>query len=883
MQIDKVYEPQRFEPSWAQWWIDRGIFRATARAGRRTFSIVIPPPNVTGVLHMGHMLNHTEIDVVVRWHRMLGDNTLWLPGMDHAGIATQMVVERQLAEEGLTRNDLGREEFEKRVWRWKCQSGGTILKQMVRLGTSCDWSRERFTLDPGLSRAVRETFVRLYEKGLIYRGEYMVNWCPRCQTALSDLETVHEETPGHLWHIAYPVVGSDERLVVATTRPETMLGDTAVAVNPDDERYTHLHGKKVLLPLMNREIPIVLDSMADPKFGTGVVKLTPAHDPNDFEAGKRHGLPLVRVIDERAQITAAGGPYAGLDRFEARKKIVHDLEQAGLLTGTEDHRLPLGRCQRCGTPVEPLASTQWFVKMKPLAEPAIRVVEDGRIQVIPEHWTKTYYEWMYNIRDWCISRQLWWGHRIPAWHCPNGHITVSREDPSACATCGSAEIRQDTDVLDTWFSSGLWPFSTLGWPDKTEDLATYYPTSLLITGFDILFFWVARMIVLGLECTGEVPFRQVYLHGMVRDAGGQKMSKTKGNVIDPLEVTEKYGTDAVRMALMMGAAPGTDIAIGADRIESARAFANKIWNASRLIFMRMEASEAGQWLPREINCCLPIANESSLSVPLEDRWMFSRLNRCAEVVNRAIEQYRFHEAAQTLWHFFWHEFCDWYLELKKLQLQDGSGLNSHWRNLLTIYEMALRLLHPVMPFLTEELWQRLASGCEDRPESIALANYPQYNPDAAAPDAEYEMSILQNIISAAREVRADLKLDPKATVDAVLVVREPARVVADSQTAAIEKLGGLRLKQAESAEGIAGVKRSFAEFDLVISVSAEQAAAHDARVQKEIAQLEKLIANSERQLADSTFVGRAPAHVVDTIRQKLAEYKAQFAKLRESL
>ncbi|MDZ4801813.1 MAG: valine--tRNA ligase [Bryobacteraceae bacterium] len=883
MQIEKVYEPQRFEPSWAQWWIDRGIFRAKARSGGHTFSVVIPPPNVTGVLHMGHMLNHTEIDVAIRWHRMRGDNTLWLPGMDHAGIATQMVVERQLAAEGKTRHDLGREAFEERVWQWKAESGGTIKKQMIRLGTSCDWSRERFTLDPGLSRAVREIFVRLYEKGLIYRGEYMVNWCPRCQTAISDLETVHEETAGHLWHIAYPVTGSDEKLIVATTRPETMLGDTGVAVNPDDARYTHLHGKTVRLPLMDREIPIILDPMADPTFGTGVVKITPAHDPNDLEAGKRHNLPFIKVIDEHAKITAAGGKYVGLDRFEARKRIVADLTELGLLVRIDDHKLPLGRCQRCKTPVEPLVSTQWFVKMKPLAGPAIKVVEDGRIQIIPEHWTKTYYEWMYNIRDWCISRQLWWGHRIPAWHCPNGHITVSREDATACGTCGSTELRQDSDVLDTWFSSGLWPFSTLGWPDRTEDLATYYPTSLLITGFDILFFWVARMIVMGLECMGEVPFHQVYLHGMVRDAEGQKMSKTKGNVIDPLEVTEKYGTDAVRMALMMGAAPGTDITIGTDRIESARAFANKIWNASRLIFMRMEASEVGLWLPRELNCCLPQGLQHSFELPLEDRWIFSRLNRCAELVNRAVETYRFHEVAQTLWGFFWHEFCDWYLELKKLRLEDGSGINSHWRNLLTVYEMALRLLHPVMPFLTEELWQRLAAGCTDRPESIALANYPQYNPEAAAPEAEYEMSILQGIISAAREVRADLKLDPKSTVDAVLVVREPARNVAATQVLPIEKLGGLRLRVLESLAGVAGVKRSTPEFDLVIQVSAEQAATHHQRVEKEIANLEKQIANQERQLGDDKFMGRAPAHVVDTIRQKLGEYQAQLGKLRESL
>jgi valyl-tRNA synthetase len=884
MQIDKVYEPGRFEPAWARWWVERGIFKATGRGTGHTFSMVIPPPNVTGVLHMGHMLNHTEHDVVIRWRRMLGDKTLWLPGTDHAGIATQMVVARQLAEKGINYRDLGREEFEKQVWCWKRQSGDTIKKQMIRLGTSCDWSRERFTLDPGLSRAVREAFVRLYEKGLIYRGEYMINWCPSCRTAISDLETIHEETQGSLWHIVYPVNGADRKLVVATTRPETMLGDTAVAINPADERYTDLHGKTVRLPLMNRDIPIILDSMADPKFGTGVVKVTPAHDPNDFEAGRRHNLPLIKVIGEDGAMTQAAGEYAGLDRFEARKRVVKDLEAQGLLEKIEDYKLSVGRCQRCRTIVEPLVSTQWFAKMKPLAEPAIRVVEDGRIQLIPEHWSKTYYEWMYNIRDWCISRQLWWGHRIPAWHCGNcGQMTIAREDPTACAHCGSDRLEQDSDVLDTWFSSGLWPFSTLGWPDQTEDLAVFYPTNLLITGFDILFFWVARMIMFGMEMMGDVPFRQVYLHGMVRDAEGQKMSKTKGNVIDPLEITEQYGTDAVRMSLMMGAAPGTDIAIGRERVESARNFANKLWNASRLIFMRMEASGVEPWLPRTLDCPAPEPVRDSLAVPLEDRWMFSRLNRCADAVNRAIEQYRFHEAAQTLWHFWWHEFCDWYLELKKLRFEDGSGVTSHWRNLLTVYEAGLRLLHPIMPFITEELWQRLAKDETDRPESIALAHYPQYNPEASDPVAEVEMSILQEMITAARELRADMKIDPKAMLDGVLVVREPARHVADTQTAAVERLSNVKLEVRNSANGVTGVKRSVPEFDLILKVSAEQAATQRARVEKEIANLRKVIASSERQLADEKFVGRAPAHVVEQIRTKLADYREQLTKHLESL
>src|SRR5665213_2435965 len=580
MQLDKVYEPGRFEPRWAQWWVETGIYHARWEPGRPVFSLVIPPPNVTGSLHMGHMLEHTEIDVTVRWHRMRGDITLWLPGMDHAGIATQMVVERQLAEEGLDRRAMGREAFEARVWKWKAESGGTIKRQMMRMGASCDWSRERFTLDPGLSRAVRETFVSLFEKGQIYRGEYMVNWCPRCQTAISDLETVHEETAGHLWHIRYGPV------VVATTRPETMLGDTAVAIHPDDERHLP---DTVALPLTDRRIPVIRDEMVDREFGSGVVKITPAHDLNDFEAGKRHGLPMLQVIGPDARMTAAAGKYAGLDRYEARRQIVEDLDKLGLLEKVEDYTVSLGKCSRCRTVVEPLVSKQWFVKTKPLATKAIAAVDEKRIEIIPENWVKTWNEWMHNIRDWCVSRQLWWGHRIPAWYCDAcGETIVSRTDPASCGKCGGV-LRQDQDVLDTWFSSGLWPFSTLGWPDRTDDLKHFYPTTLLITGFDILFFWVARMSMLGIEFMGEVPFHKVYIHGLVRDADKQKMSKTKGNVIDPLVMTEQYGTDAVRMALVGGAAPGTDIVFSPDRLESSRNFANKIWNASRFLFMNMGA------------------------------------------------------------------------------------------------------------------------------------------------------------------------------------------------------------------------------------------------------------------------------------------------------
>ncbi|MCW5978620.1 MAG: valine--tRNA ligase [Bryobacteraceae bacterium] len=876
MNIDKVYEPQRFEPRWAKWWIDEGVFAAGDKPGATVFSLVIPPPNVTGSLHMGHMLEHTEIDVTIRWHRMIGDNTLWLPGTDHAGIATQMVVERELARNGVKRQDLGREEFERRVWEWKREYGGAILRQMIRLGASCDWSRERFTMDEGLSRAVREVFVRLHEKGLVYRGRYMVNWCPRCQTALSDLEVVHDPAAGNLWRIRYPVKDSADYLVVATTRPETMLGDTAVAVNPADERYLRLHGRSAILPLMNREIPVIADEVAQPEFGTGVVKVTPAHDLNDFEAGKRHNLPHVKVIDEQGRMTADAGPYAGLDRFEARARVVADLDAQGLLAGVEPYSFALSKCQRCKTPVEPLVSTQWFVRMKPLAEPAIEVVKDGRIRFTPENWTKTYFEWMYNIRDWCVSRQLWWGHRIPAWHCLDcREIVVAREAPSRCP-CGSSNLEQDPDVLDTWFSSALWPFSTMGWPGDTEDLRKYYPTSLLITGFDILFFWVARMIMMGLEFMGDVPFREVYIHALVRDAEKQKMSKTKGNVIDPLEVTEKYGTDAVRMALLQGAAPGTDIVLSEERMVSSRNFANKIWNAARFLFLKMEYSG--------IEPAIPEFHGDLRAAPLEDRWIFSRLARCAEQANRSVAQYRYHEGAQTLWHFFWDEFCDWYIEIKKLRFQENSGLTDDWRNVLTVFETALRLLHPAMPFITEELWQRLAAGSASRPKSIALAAYPQPRPEWQDEEAERAMGLLQEIVVSARNLRAQMKIDPKQQLDGVLYARDGARQVALSEAEAIRKLAGVNLEVSAAEPPQTGAAlRSTPEFDLLLSVPMAQVEAERARLAKEIAQLEKLVDNSKRQLANGAFVERAPAHVVENIRAKLVDYEAQLDKSRSAL
>jgi valyl-tRNA synthetase len=718
----------------------------------------------------------------------------------------------------------------------------------------------------------------------------MVNWCPHCHTALSDLEVAHADVAGHLWHIRYPVNGMPGRyLTVATTRPETMLGDTAVAINATDARYLDLHGKTVQLPLMDREIPIILDDLADPEFGTGVVKVTPAHDLNDFEAGKRHNLPKIKVIDENALMTGAAGPYATFDRFVARKSVVADLEKLGALVKIEDYKLSLGKCDRCKTAVEPLISTQWFVRTKPLAGKAIAVVESGEIGFVPANWTKTYYEWMYNIRDWCISRQLWWGHRIPAWHCGEcKEIVVARETPTACPHCASLNLTQDTDVLDTWFSSGLWPFSTLGWPDRTADLAKYYPTSLLITGFDILFFWVARMVMMGCEFMGEIPFKQVYIHGLVRDADRQKMSKTKGNVIDPLVVTEKYGTDAVRMALLQGAAPGTDIVLTEERMESSRAFANKIWNAARFLFMNEVGQASG-------------LSGAEGALPIEDRWIVSRLNATAQTANRAIEQYRYHELAQELWKFFWHEFCDWYLELKKVS---GTG----WGNAVAAFETALRLLHPAMPFLTEELWQRLERPAGS-PISIALASYPRYRAELADPEAEKEIAVIQEIVTKIRTERAFAAARSNAQVGAkhhltgTIKVSERFSGPARAHQQIIQKLANVTLELRDRPapaqptpgpwvggsslrNGILYMEDSTLDFDIELQaqcpepeVDPQGEAAQRKRLDKEREQLEKNIANSKRQLADEVFLGKAPAKVVDSIRAKLADYQAQLAKM----
>ncbi|MDQ1408755.1 MAG: valyl-tRNA synthetase [Acidobacteriaceae bacterium] len=891
-EIPKGYQPQEIEPKWADFWVSEALFRGDPDAPPPVFSIVIPPPNVTGSLHIGHMLDHTEIDILTRWHRMRGYNTLYLPGTDHAGISTQRVVARQLAEEGIDYRELGREEFEKRVWKWKDESGGKITEQMKQIGESCDWSREKFTLSPEMSRVVREAFVRLYEEKLIYRAHYLTNWCPVCLTVLSDLEVVHEERQGHLWHIKYPVADADgaaKFLVVATTRPETMLGDTAVAVHPEDERYKNLIGRNVVLPLMNRLIPIIADEMVDREFGTGAVKITPAHDPNDFEVGRRHHLAEINVMTDDGKMIAAAGAYAGMDRFEARKKIVEDLKTQGLLEKVTEHMHAVGLCERSRTIVEPRASTQWFCKMTPLAEPAIVAVEHGEIRIVPDNRREEYFNWMRNIRDWTLSRQLWWGHRIPAWYCEEfGHVTVARETPAKCATCGSGNLKQDEDVLDTWFSSGLWPFSTLGWPHQTKDFKTYYPTSLLITGYDILFFWVARMIMLGIHFTGQVPFRAVYLHSLVRTGSGEKMSKSKGTGLDPVLLNKQYGTDAMRFCLASMAAPGTDIVLSDDRLAGARNFANKIWNAARFLFVNLEKFEQGgaafaELAAPEIRANAPYALESA--VPLRDSWIFARLAATVEQMNDALANYRFHEGAQGVYQFFWGDFCDWYIEWVKPELQSGDNERAvvAWRNLFAVFEAALRLLHPFMPFLTEQLWHQFPQ----RPgaKSIALERFPEVRDSWRNDAALEEFGVLQEIITAVRNIRAEMKLDPKKKVAAELAVAdEGTRASVESNRDGIVRLGlltDLKITGGRLAQS-GGAVRSSAKFDLRIEYTETvDAAAECAKITKELEGLRKAIGSKEKQLDDETFRSRAPEKIIRGLEATLAIQRIEMQKLTE--
>jgi len=910
-ELPKAYEPGAIETRWAEYWKDQNLFHASTPPeghARNVFSLLLPPPNVTGRLHMGHMLNQTEMDIIIRWHRMLGDLTLWLPGTDHAGIATQMMVERQLRSEGKSRLELGRDEFILRVWCWRKQYGGAILDQMKRLGASVDWEREYFTMDENLSRAVREVFVRLYEQGLIYRGKYIVNWCPDCGTAISDLEVKHEEVPGKLYEIRYPVVGSKEFITVATTRPETMLGDTAVAVNAKDDRYTHLHGKKVFLPLMNREIPIILDELANPEFGTGAVKVTPAHDPNDFQAGLRHNLPQIDVMDERAHMNANAGPYAGLDRFEARKRVLADLEAQGFLVGSKDYTISLGKCDRSGTVVEPRLSEQWFVKIEPLAKRAIEVVEKGYIRFTPDNYKTIYLNWMYNIHDWCISRQLWWGHRIPAWRCGEcKEIIVARTAPAKCPKCPSSQLEQDTDVLDTWFSSALLPFTALGWPEPTRDLDVFYPTSLLITGFDILFFWVARMIMMGCwfmippekpmrpdqkpdspeeALRNSVPFRDVYIHALVRDAERQKMSKTKGNVLDPIEVIEQYGTDATRFTLAAMAAPGTDIAFNPSRTEGYRNFANKIWNAARFMFMNIDRIGAGQ-APSPPKPGLK-GVDGFTATTLEDRWILSRFNGVADYVNEALEEFRFHEAANRIYDFFWGEFCDWYIELIKprLLLEDGGDKSTAQvaaSNLVALFEASLRLLHPVMPFITEEIWHAIYDGNPPF-KSIALAAFPLADPKQLDLQAETHMAILQDLIVSVRNLRAELKVEPKVKTPIQVYTYEPEiRTLIESNRNALERLASVEsITFMDSSLAKLPGARHTARFDVHLVYEQKiDVEAECARLKKELEKYEKNITNAERQLGNESFLAKAPANVVEGLRKQKTENESLRDKSRK--
>ena len=892
-EIAKTYEPQQIEPRWAEFWVREQLFRADPNAPGPVFSIVIPPPNVTGSLHIGHMLEHTEIDILARWHRMRGYNTLYLPGTDHAGISMQRVVVRELAEQGIDYRTLGREEFVRRVWKWKEESGGQITRQMQQIGESCDWSREKFTLSPELSRVVRMVFVQLYDEGLIYRAHYMTNWCPVCLTVLSDLEVLHEERQGHLWYVRYPVVGTQEWVVVATTRPETMLGDTAVAVNPEDERYRHLAGKRVLLPLMEREIPVISDEMVDREFGTGAVKITPAHDPNDFEVGRRHHLPEIDVMTDDGHMSVAAGAYAGLDRFEARKRIVEDLKARGLLEKVTEHTHAIGLCERSKTIVEPRASTQWFCKMKPLAEPAIAAVESGEIHIVPENRRQEYFNWMRNIRDWTLSRQLWWGHRIPAWYCENcKHVIVAVDEPSKCVKCGSTKLKQDPDVLDTWFSSGLWPFSTLGWPEDTPDFRRYYPTSLLITGYDILFFWVARMIMLGLHFTHKVPFRAVYLHSLVRTASGEKMSKSKGTGLDPVALNQQYGTDAMRFCLASMAAPGTDIVLSDDRLASARNFANKIWNASQgFVFGNLQKVDLGgvtleELAAPEIRAKAPYAAGGGVS--LVDAWLFARLAATISLVNEALQNYRFHEAAQGVYQFFWGDFCDWYIEWVKPELQgaDKERVVAAWRNLFAALDAALRLLHPFMPFITEELWHELPQ----RPgaKSIALDVFPEARKEWKNAEALEQFSLIQEAIVALRNIRAEMKLEPKKKVAAEFSSSdERARRTIETNREGILRLAALSdLKvSSERLPQSGGAVRSTALFDVRIAYLAEtvDVEAEAARLRKQIEGLERAIAAKEKQLASATFRSRAPEEIVRGLESTLAEQTEELRKLRSRL
>lgn len=876
MELASSYEPKDVEEKWYKLWQEEGSFHAVEDDGKEPYSIVIPPPNVTGSLHMGHALNNTLQDILIRWQRMLGKSALWMPGMDHAGIATQNVVERLLAEEHKTKHDLGRENFVKKVWEWKEHSGGQIQDQLRRLGSSLDWKRERFTLDEGLSRAVRKVFVSLYEEGLIYQGERIINWCPRCETALSDIETEYQDLKGHLYHIKYPIENSGDFITVATTRPETMLGDTGVAVNPHDERYTNLIGKMVILPLMNRRIPVFADSFVDKEFGTGLVKVTPAHDPNDFEMGRRHGLEEINILDKNGFINEKGGKYKGQSRFDARKNVLADLEREGLLVKIEDHDHSVGHCYRCQTVIEPYLSKQWFVKIKPLADEAIRAVENGSIRFVPSNWEKTYYEWMYNIRDWCISRQLWWGHRIPAFYCRScGHITVTMQDPVECGKCGSKDIYQDEDVLDTWFSSGLWPFSTMGWPDDTEALKKYYPTSVLVTGFDIIFFWVARMIMLGIKFMKDVPFRDVYIHALVRDEHGQKMSKSKGNVIDPLIMMDKYGTDAFRFTLAVLAAQGRDIILSEKRIEGYRAFCNKIWNATRFILMNL----GDDFKPSEIKVD---------NIEKFDRWILHRLNNVIQEISKALEEYRFNEAAHLVYEFWWHEFCDWYVELTKPRIysKDASqekSSESAKQVLFHVLQTTIKLLHPFMPYITEEIWNRI----DDSGKKLIISSWPEFNSNYVFETESNETEIFKEIVYKIRNIRGEMNIPPDKKASVIfktddrhiisLIKREEINIL---NLAKLERIGidGSYQPDKSDASSIMKGLEIYVPLKDIIDIDKEKE-----RITKEINRVKADLDRIYKKLSNENFLQKAREDVILKEKSKQDEAKMLLQKLEDSL
>ncbi len=913
--IPKVYDPSEVEGRIYKSWMDKGYFKPRIQEGKQPFVIIMPPPNVTGELHLGHALTAAAEDALIRWHRMMGDPTLWLPGSDHAGIATQVVVERQLVKEGKNRHEIGREAFVERVWEWVRQYGRTIAEQHKRLGASCDWSRERFTLDDGPSRAVRTTFVNLYQKGLIYRGERIINWCPRCSTALSDLEVIHQEVDSKLYYIRYPHASNpDKYLTVATTRPETLLGDTAVAVNPDDERFADLVGHDVLLPRLNRPIPVITDSVVDLDFGTGAVKVTPAHDPNDFEIGQRHDLPLVTVIGPQSTMTEAAGPqYQGMTVAECRTRILKDMEADALLEKVEPLTHSVGHCQRCNTVVDPTVGKQWFVKVAPMADAAAQAVTENRIRIVPDRFTKVYLNWMDNIRDWCISRQLWWGHRIPVWYCDScDHLTVALEDPTACQSCASTDIHQDPDVLDTWFSSGLWPHSTLGWPDDTEDLRYFYPGSVLETGYDILFFWVARMIMMGIQNMDDIPFHTVYLHGLIQDEHGEKMSKVKGNVLNPLDVIDEHGADALRFALTVGTAPGNDSRLSQAKIRASRNFTNKLWNASRYVISILEQSPSV--IPAEAGIHPPPANQgkpsqdaSSMSfrgparnlgsapspssspaselLPIEDRWILSRLNRTIEDVTRALTSFRLGDAQEYVHDFIWNEFCDWYIEIAKVRLRDPSA-PSPAPVLAHILESSLRLLHPFMPFITEEIWQSLVQRIPDtpeRPDSIMIAPYPTPDPSAIDSEAEEWATLLMSLVRGVRNVRAERKVEASKKVPAILLDGE---ILGPGGRSFLENLAvctvEARPADAPQPENSIMVVEKATRIFLPLTGLFDFAGERQ-RLESSLEDLRKRIGQVQSRLANEQFLSKAPTNVVEKERTRLTGWQEEESNLLQRL